>query len=106
MVGVFWYMTWLADLYVIVDELAEAVVQVGMHQFSDMIGEQFCHYVRGDNGVCFTGEDRAFVANSNGIWYMGENPMVQTPDSVDWCVLPLFHSIFANMRIIFQDLGR
>ena len=53
-----------------------------------MSGEQFLYYVRGDSGACFTVEDRAFVANSNGhdlIWHMGENPMVQAPDSFLFC---------------------
>jgi len=82
------FMTWLDNLYVIAETNSQGLsYKLGLNQFSDLNGEQFRQYVHGDNGACFKGEDRARIANRNGrdlIGHMGENPMTDAPDSVDW----------------------
>jgi len=84
------YMTWLDNLYVIAETNSQDLTyKLGLNQFSDMNGDEFRHYVHGDDGACFKGEDRAFIQNSNGQDLNGdEQPeligMVQAPESVDW----------------------
>jgi cathepsin L len=80
------YMTWLDNLYVIAETNSQELsYKLGLNQFSDMNGEEFRHYVHGDNGACFQGEDRAMIANANGQdLLMVDTPMTDAPASVDW----------------------
>jgi len=83
------YMTWLDNLYVIAETNSQALsYKLGLNQFSDLNGDEFRHYVHGDDGACFKGEDRAFIANANGQDLGADNEQllgtVRAPDSVDW----------------------
>ena len=102
------FMTWLDNLYVIAKTNSQDLTyKLGLNQFSDLNGDEFRHYVHGDDGACFKGEDRAFIQNSNGQDVNGdEEPaligMVQAPESVDWYVHPK-HCECAHSIGTFQD---
>jgi len=83
------YLTWLDNLYVIAETNSQGLsYKLGLNQFSDMNGDEFRHYVHGDDGACFKGEDRAFIANRDGQDMGGDEQesfgTVLAPESVDW----------------------
>jgi cathepsin L len=92
------FMTWLDNLYVIAESNSQELsYKLGLNQFSDLNTEEFRHYVHGDNGACFKGDERKRILNRNGrdhgilnrdtdeqplMGHMGHG--IQVPDSVDW----------------------
>ena len=61
------FMTWLDNLYVIAESNSQELsYKLGLNQFSDLNTEEFRHYVHGDNGACFKGDERKRILNRNG----------------------------------------
>eukprot|EP01084_Bolivina_argentea_P197013 337687_1 len=77
------YLSWLDNLYKIADYNSQDLTfKLKMNQFGDMSGDEFRHYVHGNDGACFKSGD---VANSGGQDNMFvDTPPVNAPASVDW----------------------
>eukprot|EP01084_Bolivina_argentea_P059421 108521_1 len=52
-----------------------------MNQFGDMTGDEFRHYVHGNDGACFKSDE---LVNSGGQDILIDTPPVNAPASVDW----------------------
>jgi cathepsin L len=75
------YMVWLDSLYVVAEYNSQDLTfKLRLNQFADMTGDEFRHYVHGDEGSCFKP-----IMNRGGVdTYTPPANVVPAPDSVDW----------------------
>jgi len=81
------FLVWLDNLHLIAATNSEDLsYKLGLNQFSDLTGDEFRHYVHGDDGACFKAEDRGLLSNIGGrdIFIDEADDVQSTATSVDW----------------------
>eukprot|EP01083_Nonionella_stella_P074864 203205_1 len=80
------YMVWLDNLYIIAaSNSMNKSYTLGLNQFSDMTSDEFKYYIHGDEGACFTPQEREhYIFNSAGQDLFVSDDAAPAPDSVDW----------------------